>query len=87
MQTSGHGFYRHYSYAIISWSKVPNVLNGDNQFGKETQFVLRKCTSVLPSLLEVPRINCFTMSTYHYAFGPKDEWVENLVFDQLSSQP
>ncbi len=73
---------------IIPWSKVLDILNGKcNQLGKETQFVLIKCTSILPSLLEAPKINsCLTMLTYHYTFGPKDEWVKNLVFDRLRIQ-
>jgi hypothetical protein len=52
------------------------------------QFVFLKCTSVFLSLLEVLKTNnCFTMLTYHYAFGLEDEHMENLAMDRLRNQP
>ncbi len=34
--------------------------------------------------LETPQINsCLTMLTYHYAFGPKDDRLEDLVVDKV----
>jgi hypothetical protein len=86
---SGHIFHRHCSYMVIPSLKRPNFLNGKcNQFGEVIQFVLKKCTSILLGSFKGPRINnSFTVLTYHYAFGPEDEHVENLILDQLGSQP
>jgi hypothetical protein len=68
---------------IIPWSKVPNFLDGEcNRPKKQIFFFLKKATSIPPSSPQVPRISsCLTMSTYHCAFGPKDQWVEFLVVD------
>jgi len=47
--------------------------------------VQKKCTSILSSSLDAPRINsCLTMSTNHYVFGLEDERLEDPVVDKVS---
>jgi hypothetical protein len=64
---------------VVPWLKGPNFLNGKcNQLGEKIQFVLKKCTSTFFGSFKALRINnCFTMLTYHYAFGLEDKHVEN----------
>jgi hypothetical protein len=72
-----------HKHIVIPWSSVPNFLDGKcNRYGKEIQFVLKKCTSILVILFEAPNINsCLPMSTYHCVFGLENKQVENLAMD------
>ncbi len=45
--------------------------------------MLKICMPIPSGSFESCRIHsCFAMSTYHYAFGPKDERLEDLVVDK-----
>ncbi len=56
-------------------SKVLDFLDGGCNWPNEKKwYVLKKCTSILLGLLEVPRINnCLTMLADPCVVGPKDK--------------
>lgn len=72
-------------FVEIMWFTLPNFLNGGcEQLNEKAHFVQKKCTSVTSNSFEAPQINsCLTMSTYHYAFGPEDVRLEDLVVDKV----